>query len=114
MRISDWSSDVCSSDLLHMFAGSVTAGLDAVLLGDQQSPLPARNTRHVDDALFAYADALRNDPPLNLLQGEYAPRRRVGPSPRAWRLVAGLAPARGGLRFVSAYVDRAQFASLGG
>src|SRR3546814_4823638 len=109
MRISDWSSDVCSSDLLdallaslrahdlepdvlvpeplllpwhagvamvlvdanrallrygearafvgrpdelHMFAGSVTAGLDAVLLGDQQSLLPERNTRHVDVALY--------------------------------------------------------------
>src|SRR3546814_15429989 len=32
MRISDWSSDVCSSDLLASFARTVNAGIEAPLM----------------------------------------------------------------------------------
>src|SRR3546814_15813326 len=42
MRISDWSSDVCSSDLTHRDLGSIThslrvaAGLDSMVVGEPQ------------------------------------------------------------------------------
>lgn len=114
LRYGEARAFVGQPDELHMFAGSVSAGLDAVVLGNQQSPLPARTTRHVDDALLAYADALRNDPQLNLLQGDYAPRRRAGHAQRAWRWAAGLAFAAVLLSFAFAWVERAQLASLVG
>lgn len=112
LRYGEARAFVGQPDELLLFAGSVESGLDGVLVGEQQSPLPLRDTRQVDDALLAYADALRTDPPLNLLQGDYAPRRRTGHTQRAWRWVAGLALAGMVLSFVYATVERAQLASL--
>lgn len=112
LRYGEARAFVGQPDELLMFADSVESGLDAVSVGEQRSPLPARNTRHVDDALLAYADALRDEPPLNLLQGDYAPRRRATHARRAWRWAAGLALASVLLGFVYALLERAQLASL--
>src|SRR3546814_4544513 len=48
MRISDWSSDVCSSDLLE---STTPASLGCVLRGDVADPSNYRATRHLDDWL---------------------------------------------------------------
>src|SRR3546814_14571742 len=36
MRISDWSSDVCSSDLVHLAGVGIDAAVDAVLAGEPE------------------------------------------------------------------------------
>lgn len=112
LRYGEARAFVGQPDELLMFAGSVDAGLDGVLVGAQQSPLPLRATRRVDDALLAYADALRGEAPLNLLQGDYAPRRRAGHTQRAWLLAAGLAVVGLLLSFAHGLLERAQLASL--
>jgi general secretion pathway protein L len=112
LRYGEARAFVGQPDELLMFAGSVDAGLDGVLVGVQQSPLPLRNIRCVDDALLAYVDALSSEPPLNLLQGDYAPRRRAGRTQRAWRWAAGLAVAGLLLSFAHGLLERAQLASL--
>lgn len=112
LRYGEARAFVGLADELHLFAGRVDAGLDGVLVGEQQSPLPLRHTRRVDDALLAYGDALHNEAPLNLLQGDYAPRRRAGRTQRAWRWASALALALGLLSFAHALLERAQWAAL--
>lgn len=58
-------------------------------VGDSQSPLPAQPQHVVPHALHAFAT--QQDAGLNLLQGDYAPRRRTGDLARAWRRAAALA-----------------------
>src|SRR3546814_14594140 len=63
MRISDWSSDVCSSDLLNalskdFFAG-VTAGLDALGIRYQRNPHLVRGFDYYCHSAFEFVtDAL--------------------------------------------------------
>src|SRR3546814_12422431 len=50
MRISDWSSDVCSSDLYDLSADEQLANFDAAILakGQLAAPLPAQWWDHAD------------------------------------------------------------------
>src|SRR3546814_17162464 len=56
MRISDWSSDVCSSDLLRGRLGRHPPGL--VEISDALSPIPRRAAR-AHDAFHARSEARR-------------------------------------------------------
>src|SRR3546814_3006548 len=49
MRISDWSSDVCSSDLLSLV--DVRAGLEGY--GDRRRAIGVAGRRHIEQALYA-------------------------------------------------------------
>lgn len=60
----------------------------------------------VADPLVLLAHGLRGDPPIDLLQGAYAPRHRHAPARRLWRLAGGLAAAAVLLAFVHAIADR--------
>src|SRR3546814_8478842 len=51
MRISDWSSDVCSSDLLNAFAGNIASDRGAVALARDLIDLV-----DIDDALLRFFD----------------------------------------------------------
>ncbi|MFN3842100.1 MAG: type II secretion system protein GspL [Rehaibacterium terrae] len=86
--------------------------VEAILAAGAQADLPANvTTRRVDDALHAYAAALTGAIPLDLLQGDYAPRRRREGAARAWRhaaLAAGVAVALG---IVHLAVERQQLAA---
>src|SRR3546814_15160113 len=59
MRISDWSSDVCSSDLnqrqfilhVHLSLVDVRAGLEGY--GDRRRAIGVAGRRHIEQALYA-------------------------------------------------------------
>src|SRR3546814_16651800 len=51
MRISDWSSDVCSSDLLNAFAGNIASDRGAVALARDLIDIV-----DIDDALLRFFD----------------------------------------------------------
>src|SRR3546814_17375482 len=77
MRISDWSSDVCSSDLV---GAAVGAALEEVGLAGQADKL-ADELAHGDQRLLDFAIALAAQPRLLLLDEPTAGRseeRRVG------------------------------------
>ena len=112
LRYGEARAFVGQADELAVVAGRIAAELDAIVVGEQASPLPLRSRRRVDDGLLAYADALRSEAPLNLLQGEYAPRRRAGRAQRAWRWAGTLALAALLLSFAQALLERAQWARL--
>src|SRR3546814_19246240 len=68
MRISDWSSDVCSSDLIVQF---LDRGVDIVLLRPQRrDPLTAARDRHVALGAAAVADIVEVDHLADLAQRE--------------------------------------------
>src|SRR3546814_17196047 len=70
MRISDWSSDVCSSDLIVQF---LDRGVDIVLLRPQRrDPLTAARDRHVALGAAAVADIVEVDHLADLAQREAA------------------------------------------
>src|SRR3546814_17358695 len=77
MRISDWSSDVCSSDLLARLeegkakTGGIAAGLDDLHLFAAIAAAPRQETKDaVRDAVQAIdADALRPREGLDLIYG---------------------------------------------
>jgi general secretion pathway protein L len=52
------------------------------------------------DALAFFAAQLRNEPRVNLLQGEFAPAHRQAPTRRLWRTAAALAAAAIALSFI--------------
>src|SRR3546814_10389344 len=52
MRISDWSSDVCSSDLLK---GCIAGRAAAAACGRRASPTPGSPTRHATPEAMVYA-----------------------------------------------------------
>src|SRR3546814_17397953 len=89
MRISDWSSDVCSSDLLASAFGSVYA---AYGLYDLLAPLIAFLLLALV-AFAAFALALLHGPfiaVLALLGGFLTPLLVASPEPAAWGLFAYL------------------------
>src|SRR3546814_177147 len=53
MRISDWSSDVCSSDLFRLPGARPARLLDADLRGDRQAPLHHRRLQRMAAAVAA-------------------------------------------------------------
>lgn len=85
------------------------AGVEVWQVQESASPLPAHALHHIEHALQALA-AQALPPVLNLLQGDYVPRRRSGGARRAWRRAAGLAAATLLLCFLQAVVDRQKLA----
>ncbi len=112
LRYGEARAFVGQPDELHLFAAGVGAALDGISVDGTPSPLPLRSTRGCDDALHAYAERAAGEPPLNVLQGAYAPRRKLGHARQRWRLVAALAAAAVLLGFTQLLVERQQLARL--
>lgn len=112
LRYGEARAFVGQPEELAMFTGSVGAALDAVRIGDTASPLPLRATQTRDDALQTYAERARGEPPLNVLQGAYAPRRKLGHARQRWRLAAALVAAAAVLGFAHLLLERQQLATL--
>lgn len=91
LRYGEARAFVGGAEELAMFAAQVASGLDGIVVADSQSPLPLRNRQGVDDALQAYVQQARSEPPLNMLQGSYAPRRKLGGARRRARIALALA-----------------------
>lgn len=85
-------------------------GLRTTAVRGVASSLPA-DAGVIDDPLPLYAAALARALPLNLLQGRYAPPRRIGGVQRAWRWAAMLAAIGVLLAFSQLLVERQQLAS---
>src|SRR3546814_15512778 len=73
MRISDWSSDVCSSDLFESLASALGISLGTLLLGDDYAD-PSQPVR-IDPATLA--EALKLVDYDEDLGGEYEPQERA-------------------------------------
>lgn len=112
LRYGEARAFVGQPEELAMFTGSVGAALDAICIGDTAAPLPLRGTQTREDALQAYAEHARGEPPLNVLQGVYAPRRNLGHARQRWRLAAALAAAAAVLGFAHLLMERQQLARL--
>lgn len=112
LRYGEARAFVGQPEELAMFTGSVGAALDAIRIGDTAAPLPLRGTQTREDALQAYAERARGEPPLNVLQGVYAPRRNLGHARQRWRLAAALAAAAVVLGFAHLLLERQQLARL--
>ncbi|MDX2298129.1 MAG: type II secretion system protein GspL [Xanthomonadaceae bacterium] len=112
LRYGEARAFVGHPDELAMFAGSVGAALDGIAIDGTQSPLPLRATQVREDALQAYAERARGEPPLNMLQGAYAPRRSLGHARRRWRLAALLGAVSLLLAFTHLLLERQQLARL--
>lgn len=112
LRYGEARAFVGQPEELVLFGGSVGTALDAIRIGDTQSPLPLRATQAREDALQAYAERARGEPPLNVLQGAYAPRRTVGHARQRWRLAAALAAAAAVLGFAHLLLERQQLLRL--
>lgn len=112
LRYGEARAFVGQPEELAMFTGSVGAALDAIRIGDTAAPLPLRGTQTREDALQAYAERARGEPPLNVLQGVYAPRRNLGHARQRWRLAAALAAAAAVLGFAHLLLERQQLATL--
>src|SRR3546814_18106587 len=70
MRISDWSSDVCSSDLMAHAADR--AGIQFRILNASKGPAVRATRAQADRMLYKWAvrEALENQPNLTLFQQE--------------------------------------------
>src|SRR3546814_3451550 len=64
MRISDWSSDVCSSDLTVARLGIVTDTDDADGRSLRERPVPALSIDTIDPALRALTGRILQRPPI--------------------------------------------------
>src|SRR3546814_14284987 len=64
MRISDWSSDVCSSDLTVARLGIVTDTDDADGRSLRERPVPALSIDTIDAALRALTGRILQRPPI--------------------------------------------------
>src|SRR3546814_14195528 len=85
MRISDWSSDVCSSDLLAGLLGKIeedrpgleqrygTAAIGGLGIDDRRDTVVGRDRQEIGRELLALADVHRHDP-----IGQRSEERRVG------------------------------------
>src|SRR3546814_8640848 len=74
MRISDWSSDVCSSDLLAGLLGKIeedrpgleqrygTAAIGGLGIDDRRDTVVGRDRQEIGRELLALADVHRHDP----------------------------------------------------
>jgi general secretion pathway protein L len=99
VRLAPWSAFACGLAELPAFLSG--AALDGPLDVHDARPrsttppaLPPNSTRRqVDDALSVLAGGLAQAAPLNLLDGEFAPRHRHARGLRTWRLAAALAAA---------------------
>src|SRR3546814_20118524 len=79
MRISDWSSDVCSSDLLEMWATSASGGdLDQLRQGEDLAAL-----RHAAEAVAADRDPGARHDARELLRDQHADTEPLGPGVHA-------------------------------
>lgn len=97
VRLAPWSAFACGIDELPGFLASAAIG-DALDVHDARpatvsaAELPDGATRmRVDDALAFLARACPAQAPLNLLQGEFAPRHQHARGARLWRIAALLA-----------------------
>src|SRR3546814_19883597 len=84
MRISDWSSDVCSSDLLDPFTGSGAIYLEALSRGasmalalDVNANAIASLRKHLDTLNCGHGQPLQSDV-LRYLETQRSEERRVG------------------------------------
>src|SRR3546814_4980717 len=77
MRISDWSSDVCSSDLLGPAAGAGTAARGGCVNKQCTARYPAESACRQDDPSTSGHQRL-DDPNVSLSGGYRSEERRVG------------------------------------
>lgn len=96
-RLGPWSAFACGTDELPGFLSRAATGdaldvHDARPATDVRAELPAAATcSRIDDALAFLARACPTQAPLNLLQGEFAPRHQHARGGRLWRIAALLA-----------------------
>ena len=108
LRMGETQALAGTPDELQSLAGRF-GQVDLWLSGASESILVAHAVQRIEQPLSAMkAQALQ--PALNLLQGAYAPRRRVGSAQRAWRWAAMLAGIALALLFLQAVVDRQKLA----
>lgn len=112
LRYGEARAFVGGAEELSLFAAQVESGLDGVEVADARSPLPLRTRQTVDDALQAYVRQARGEPPLNVLQGAYAPRRKLGSARRRGRLALALAATVAVLGLAHLLLERQQLARL--
>lgn len=110
LRLGESRALAIEEDSLQSLASRLPQPVDAWLVGDAVSPLPTQSQQRIAAALPLLAAAARQ-PGLNLLQGAYAPPRRVDGAQRSWRLAAALAVAALGLVLLAAVVDQRKLAA---
>lgn len=110
LRLSDTRGLCLEAEALAGLAPSLQSPVDTWLLGEATSPLPAHEQHRPVSALALLAEGARR-PALNLLQGRYAPRRRIGGAQRLWRLAAAFVAAAVLLVLLSAVVDQRKLAA---
>src|SRR3546814_20829515 len=88
MRISDWSSDVCSSDLIY---GDIGAEQAIALVGKTFGALPPRKDAPVDPANVKTAFPAHNEAPLVL---RHKGAKDQAAAVMAWPTAGGFAGAR--------------------
>ncbi len=101
LRLGPWSALACTGEELPAWLAALAAreALPKLSVHDaraQPAPLPTlpsgSTSEAVDDALAFLAAGLA-PPAINLLQGEFVPRRRAARRARGWRIAAALAAA---------------------
>src|SRR3546814_12141585 len=76
MRISDWSSDVCSSDLISMF-GSMQGGANAYAKVGMETGVIAANPHQLIVMLFEGAQAALNNALQHMQTGNIAEKGKA-------------------------------------
>jgi len=110
-----WRLDACralcgdADELARIHDATGPLATTVFRVGD--APLPAIAGTHRDVASAAQVFAATDTPALNLLQGDYAPRGRVGDARRAWRWAAAFALAALLLPVVQAGIERQRLAT---
>src|SRR3546814_12806416 len=71
MRISDWSSDVCSSDLVDGVIATYSPDIEFFVLGGERWAPGLEAWRKQNESMFESAPGLHCEVPDRLVQGNY-------------------------------------------
>ncbi|HEX5755204.1 MAG TPA: type II secretion system protein GspL [Arenimonas sp.] len=105
LRLDDARGLMLERATVAELAAQIPQPVDCWLAGSDAAPLPVHSQQAVAQVLPLLASGAQGSP-LNLLQGRYAPRRRVGGAQRAWRWAAMLAAAVLASLLLTAVVDQ--------
>lgn len=110
LRLDDTRGLALERATLGALSAQCPQPVDAWLVGADRAPLSVHTVQTTEQALPLFVGGARQ-PMLNLLQGRYAPRRRIGGAQRAWRWAAMLAMAVLSSLVLTAVVDQRKLAA---